>query len=77
MTTPSVGRLDHIVSELERLNSDAQEILNHHIDCLKRGSPTTPFGTLKAREILQPAGTAPNLIAALKIVRQRILSRAT
>jgi hypothetical protein len=76
MTTPSVGRLDNIVRELERLHADAQDILDAHVDCLRHRAPGVPFGTLKAREIAQPAGSALNLIAALKIVRRRVLGEA-
>jgi hypothetical protein len=77
MATPSVGRLDRIVNELERLQHDAQEILDHHVDYLKCSSPTVPFGTLKARAIAQPAGSEINYVKALKIVRRTITGEAT
>jgi hypothetical protein len=76
MTTTSVGRLDNIVRELERLHADAQGILNAHVDYLLAKSPKESFGALKYREIAEPAGSALNYIAALKIVRQRILGEA-
>lgn len=71
--TPAVGRIDRIVKDLERLHAEAQEIFNAHIDYVACRSPSVPFGTLKAREIAGPAGNALNYIAALKIVREKIL----
>jgi hypothetical protein len=48
--TLAVGRIDRIIQELERLQAEAQDIFNAHIDyvCLK--APSVPFGTLKSRE---------------------------
>jgi hypothetical protein len=77
MATPSVGRLDHIIKEFERLQQDTQEIFDHHVDYLKCSSPTVPFGTLKSREITGPAGSDINYVAALKILRRKITGEAT
>jgi len=77
MTTPSVGRLDNIVRELERLHRDAQDIFDAHVDCLRHRAPGVPFGTLKAREIAQPAGSTINYVEGLRIVRRRILGEVT
>ena len=69
---PSVGRLDHIISELERLHTDAQDIFDAHIDYVRCRAPSVPFGTLKFREIAGPAGNTIDYVAALKIVRKKI-----
>jgi hypothetical protein len=70
--TPSVGRIDNIIQELERLHTDAQGIFDAHIDYVRYRAPSVPFGVLKSREIAGPAGSAIDYIAALKIVRRKI-----
>ena len=42
--TPSVGRLDKIISELERLHADAQGIFDAHVDFVRSETPGVPFG---------------------------------
>ena len=74
--TPTVGRLDRIIKELERLHADAQGIFDAHIDYVRCREPSVPFGVLKCREIAGPAGSALNYIAALKIVRKKIAGDA-
>ena len=71
-TTPSVGRIDRIIQDLERLHADAQDIFDAHVDVLRYRAPSVPFGVLKSREIAGPAGNTVNYIAALKIVRKSI-----
>jgi len=70
--TPAVGRIDRIIRELERLQAEAQDIFNAHIDYVRCRAPSVPFGTLKSREIAGPAGNTMNYVAALKIVRKKI-----
>jgi hypothetical protein len=69
---PAVGRLDHIIAELERLYNDAQDIFDAHVDFLCARNPGIPFGVLKRNEIAVPAGNSLNYIQALKIVRAKI-----
>lgn len=69
---PSVGRLDNIIKELERLHGDAQDIFDAHIEVVRCQTPGIPFGVLKSCEIASPAGSSLNYIAALKIVREKI-----
>ena len=69
---PSVGRLDNIIKELERLHNDAQDIFDAHIEVVRCQTPGIPFGVLKSCEIASPAGSSLNYIAALKIVREKI-----
>jgi hypothetical protein len=73
---PSVGRIDNIIRDLERLHADAQDIMNAHIDYVHCRCPTVPFGTLKAREIAAPAANTINYVNALKIVRGKITGAA-
>jgi hypothetical protein len=72
MATPSVGRLDNIIKELERLHAEAQDIFDAHIDFVRWRAPSVPFGILKFREIARPAGSTMDYVAALKIVRTKI-----
>jgi hypothetical protein len=70
----NVSRLDSIIEQLEKLYSDSQGIFDAHVDCLMRDFPPgTSFGWVKAREVTTPAGSALNYIAALKLVREKIL----
>jgi hypothetical protein len=69
---PSVGRLDNLIKELERLHTDAQDIFDAHIDFVRSRAPSVPFGVMKFREIAGPAGNTIDYVAALKIVRKKI-----
>jgi hypothetical protein len=71
--TPSVGRIDDIIKELVRLHADAQGIFDAHVDYLCSKEPKASFGAVKTREIARPAGNALDYIAALKVVRQKIV----
>jgi hypothetical protein len=76
MTKPSVGRIDDIIRQLQRLHADAQDIMDAHVEYLHCLSPHLPFGTLKLHAIAKPAGSRLDYIEALKIVRKGILSEA-
>jgi hypothetical protein len=67
----ATGRLDRIIRELEKLHSEAQDIFDAHVDFVRCRSPGIPFGILKACEITNPAGSALNYIAALKMLREK------
>jgi hypothetical protein len=71
--TVSVSRIDNTIKDLERLHAVAQDIFDAHIDYARCRTPTVPFGTLKSRIIAAPAGSTLNYIAALKIVREKII----
>jgi hypothetical protein len=69
----TVTRLDRIISELERLHGDAQEIFDTHIDVLLRDKPHgTSFGVTKLSELAEPAGSTLDYVRALKLVRERV-----
>ena len=70
----ATGRLDRIIRELEKLHSKAQGIFDAHIDFMRCRSPGTPFGVMKAFEITNPAGSALDYVAALKILREKFTS---
>jgi len=73
----AVGRLDTIVAQLERLQKDANQILDAYTDELMCREPRgTSWGDLKYRKIAAPAGSTINHIAALKLVRQKITGGA-
>ena len=71
----SVGRLDNIIEQLEKLHKDAQGIFDAHVDELRCQIPGIPFGTLKACEITGRAGSALNYVAALKLLREKVTGR--
>jgi hypothetical protein len=71
MTTPSVGRIDNTIKELERLHAVAQGIVAAHVDYVCCKTPGVPAPIVEHCEI-GPAGNTVNYIAALKIVRKSI-----
>jgi hypothetical protein len=71
MARHSVGRLDDIISRLEKLQDDAQGIFDAHVDELRRQSPGIPFGVVKACEISNRVGSTLNYVAALKMLREK------
>jgi hypothetical protein len=74
MDHPDVGRVDETIAGLERFQRVARDILDAYVDArLCDAPPGTPFGSLKYFEIAQPAGSALNYIAALKLVRDNIV----
>ena len=69
----AVGRLDDIVAQLERLQKDANQILDAYTDELMCREPRgTSWGDLKYRKIATPAGSTIDHVNALKLVRERI-----
>lgn len=67
-----VGRLDYIITNLERLQKDATEILNIHIDgLLCNAAPEVSWGATKHR-LVAPAGSTLNYVAALKLLREKL-----
>lgn len=72
----AVGRLDDIVAQLERLQKDANQIPDAYTDELICREPRgTSWGDLKYRKIAAPAGSTIDHIAALKLVRDKIVDR--
>jgi hypothetical protein len=73
-TKPPTGRIDRIITQLEGLYGEAQDIFNAHVDyVLAKDRSIKSFGEMKLREIAQPAGNTINYVAALKIVRRKIV----
>jgi hypothetical protein len=71
---PSVSRLDGIVRELEGLHTEAKQIFDSHINyVIARYPGPAPFEVVKYRYIDEPAGRTLDYIAALKLVRCRVL----
>lgn len=73
--TAETGRLDRIVADLERLQKDADEILNVYTDQLMTNAPNgTSWGVTKYKQLAVSAGSTINRVAALKILKDRFLS---
>lgn len=64
----NTSRLDRIVSELEKLQSDADGIINTFVQGLAN-QRNASFGATKAIEIFPFAGSTLDRVAALKHVR--------
>jgi hypothetical protein len=72
----AIGRLDTIVAQLEKLQHDANQILDAYTDELMCREPRgTSWGDLKYRKIAVPAGSTINHVNALKLIRDRITGR--
>ena len=68
--TVATGRLDRIVADLERLQKEADEILNTYTDQLVSNATSgTSWGVTKYQQLAAPAGSTMNRVAALKILR--------
>jgi hypothetical protein len=63
-------RLDKIINDLERLHSDARDILNAYVAQKLCNKPAASFGQAKAYYVSRPAGSALNYVAALRHVRK-------
>jgi hypothetical protein len=69
------GRLDSIIGALEKLQKDADEILNFHVDELRRTKHCHPsWGVTKNLEIVSPAGFTVNRVKALRQLREKIVA---
>ena len=75
MAHTAVGRLDDIIAQLEKLQKDAQEIFDAHVDELRCNTPCASFGVLKTRAIAAPAGSTLNYVAALKMLREKFAAK--
>jgi hypothetical protein len=71
--TTKTGKLDRIIVDLENLQSDAQDLIDAHVDRLASKYPQgTSWGVIKCREIAEPAGSTLDLVAALRLVKEQI-----
>jgi hypothetical protein len=70
----AIGRFDNIVAQLEKLQKDANQILDAYTDELLCKEPRgTSWGDLKYRKIAAPTGSTINHINALKLLSERNL----
>jgi hypothetical protein len=69
----NTGRLDKIISEMQRLQSDAQDIFNAYVAEKICNAPWASFGEAKAYYISRPAGSGLNYVAALRHVREELI----
>jgi hypothetical protein len=69
----ATGRLDRIIGELEKLQNDADEIVNAHVDELRKTKECHPsWGVTKNFEMAGPAGFTINRVKALQQLRDRV-----
>jgi hypothetical protein len=66
--------LDRVIRELESLQSEANDILDAHVNTLMLDLPHgTSWGVTKMRTIGEPAGLTIDRVKALKILRDKFL----
>lgn len=69
----NVSRLDRIICELEKLQKEANDIYDAHIDVLLCDlPPNASFGVTKLKAIAEPAGQTLNHVKALKLLREKL-----
>ena len=67
-----VSKLDPLITELEKLQSEANAIIDAHVDVLMLDQPRgASFGVTKLRSIAEPAGLTINHVMALKLLRDK------
>jgi hypothetical protein len=67
----NTSRLDRIITELEKLQTDARGIIDTYVASIAYRDGAS-FGGTKAVEIFPRAGTQLNYIAALKHVKSEL-----
>ena len=69
----NTGRLDRIVREMEKLYTEADEIIDAYVAShVCRLPPGTSFGAIKAARIFPHAGSTLDRVAALKHVKSEL-----
>jgi hypothetical protein len=66
------SRIDRIIRELEKLQDDANGIINTYVDYLVTEANAASFGATKAARIFPHAGSQLNYVKALRHVRERL-----
>jgi hypothetical protein len=70
-----VGRLDNILDQLQRLQRDADSILDAYTDeRMSNSPPGTSFGTVK-HWVFRSAGSTLDRVTALKLVREKLMTK--
>jgi hypothetical protein len=71
-----VSRLNRIIGELEKLQSEANQIFDAHVDVIMCDLPRgTSWGVTKLQRIAEPAGQTINHVKGLKLLRDRFLKQ--
>jgi hypothetical protein len=71
--TTDFSRIDRIVTEMERLRTEANEIIDSYVDWVVRTRPRgTSWGVTKLNEVAKPAGSTIDHSEALKLVRDKL-----
>lgn len=72
-----MGKLDKAIAELQQAESLASELLDTYTDALvARCPPGTSWSVTRYNNIMKPAGSRLNYLAALRQLRQRLLETA-
>jgi hypothetical protein len=69
----AIERIDKLLTQLQTLQNEAQEIFNDYVDQMLRDYKSdTSFGCAKYELFAIPAGSALNYIAGLRLVREKL-----
>jgi hypothetical protein len=70
-TTTPVARIDQMLATYEKLNREANDLLDLATAELVAEHPGIPAGVLKQREFTNRAGSMLNVPAALRLLRKK------
>jgi hypothetical protein len=65
------NRIDDLIGQIEKLHAEAHDIIDLHVEEIREVRPSVPFTTIKAREVLNRAGSTVNIVEALKLIREK------
>ena len=67
-------KLDKAISDLEKAETDARQIIDEYTDTLMlKEPPYTSWGVVRHNKIAAPAGSRLNYIKALKQLKEKLL----
>jgi hypothetical protein len=64
------AHLDALIEDWERLQVEANEIIDQYVAELREIYPGVPASVLRSRAITNRAGSALNVAAAMRLIRQ-------
>jgi hypothetical protein len=70
-TTAPIARIDYLLTTYEKLNREANDLLDLATAELVAERPGIPAGVLKQREFTSRAGSMLNFPEALRILREK------
>jgi hypothetical protein len=71
-----VARLDAIIAGYERLQKEADEIIDAYVEELRETQPGIPAASLRSLAITNRAGSTINVAAAMRLIRKTLVGES-